>query len=226
MSERYHVNCAALSQYAIFTVSFLDISSWKAPCGPLACVYAFDRVLNNLDTVVGHDPAPRIANPIARTLTTLRQDAKRAAEELAFRSRCGIANGHGGDAHLNERFRSHELPAGSHVSGRDALALNTALALANAEEGEQGKPDKEEGSSSDRDEDAPVNATQGLGAKNAQEEADEAEGQGRGQDEGDAADDDQRGDLELEGLEQSRTREEEQAEGDEGEETQAFTFAT
>ncbi|CAI5533818.1 unnamed protein product [Closterium sp. Naga37s-1] len=68
---------------------------------------------------------------------------------------------------------SHEQPAGSHVSGRDALALNTALALANAGEGEQGKPDKEEGSSSDRDEDAPVNATQGLGAKKAREEADE-----------------------------------------------------
>ncbi|CAI7754264.1 unnamed protein product, partial [Closterium sp. NIES-54] len=44
----------------------LDISSWKAPCGPLACVYAFDRVLNDLDAVVGHDPAPRIAKPIAR----------------------------------------------------------------------------------------------------------------------------------------------------------------
>ncbi|CAI7849654.1 unnamed protein product, partial [Closterium sp. NIES-54] len=210
----------ALTQHAIFTVSFRDISSWKAPCGPLACVYAFDRVLNNLDAVVGHNPTTRIAKPIARTLTTLRQDAKCTAEELAFRSRCGIADGHGGDAHLNERLRSHELPAGSHVSGRDALALNTALALANAGEGEQGNPDKEEGSSSDRDEDALVNATQGLGAKNAQEEADEAEGQGRGQDEGDAADDDQRGDLELEGLEELEGEEDNEEDEEEEEEVE------
>ncbi|CAI5969078.1 unnamed protein product [Closterium sp. NIES-64] len=96
------------------------------------------------------------------TLTTLRQDTKRAAEELAFRSRCGIADGHGWYAHGNERLRSHEQPAGSHVSGRDAIALNTALALANVGEGEQGKLDKEEGLSYERDEDAPVNATQGL----------------------------------------------------------------
>ncbi|CAI5507136.1 unnamed protein product [Closterium sp. Naga37s-1] len=174
-------------------------------------------VLNDLDAVVGHDPAPRIAKPIASTLTTLRQDAKRAAEELAFRSRCGIADGHGGDAHGNERVRSHEQPAGSHVSGRDAPALNTALALANAGEGEQGegeqeKPDKEEGSSSDRDEDAPVNAPQGLRAKNAQEEADEAEGQGRGEDEGDAAEDDQCGDLELEASEEMEGEEDEEEE--------------
>ncbi|CAI7859821.1 unnamed protein product [Closterium sp. NIES-54] len=218
------VRLRALTQHAIFTVSFQDISSWKAPCGPLACVYAFDRVLNNLDAVVGHNPAPRIAKPIAKTLTILRQDAKCAAEELAFRSRCGIADGHGGDAHLNERLRLHELSAGSHVSGRDALALNTALALANAGEGEQGKPDKEEGSSSDRDEDALVNATQGLGAKNAQEEADKAEGQGRGQDEGDAADDDQRGDLELEGLEELEG--EEDNEEDEEEEEEVEEIAT
>ncbi|CAI5490763.1 unnamed protein product [Closterium sp. Naga37s-1] len=173
-------------------------------------------VLNDLDAVVGHDPAPRIAKPIARTLTTLRQDAKRAAEELAFRSRCGIADGHGGD---HERVRSHEQPAGSYDSGRDAPALNTALALANAGEEEQGegeqeKPDKEEGSSSDRDEDAPVNAPQGLGAKNAQEEADEAEGQGRGEVEGDAAEDDQRGDLELEASVEVEGEEDEEEEED------------
>ncbi|CAI5474512.1 unnamed protein product [Closterium sp. Yama58-4] len=155
-------------------------------CGPLACGFAFDRVLNDLDAVVGHDPAPRIAKPIARTLNTLRQDAKRAAEELAFRSRCGIADGHGGDAHGNDRERSHEHPAGSRVSGRDNIALNTALALANTGEGDQVKPDnKEEGSSSDRDEDAPVNAPQG-GGDNNEEEADEAEDQGRGHDEEDA----------------------------------------
>ncbi|CAI5938495.1 unnamed protein product [Closterium sp. NIES-65] len=206
-------------------VSFQDISSWKAPCGPLACANAFDRVLNDLDAVVGHDPAPRIAKPFAKTLTTLRQDAKRAAEELAFRSRCGIADGHGGDAHGHERLRSHEQPAGSHVSGRDALALNTALALANAGEGEQGKPDKEEGSSSDRDEDAPVNATQGLGAKKAREEADEAEGQGRGLDEGDAAEDNQRGDLELEGSEELEGEEDDEEDEEEEEEVEE-TLAT
>ncbi|CAI6012919.1 unnamed protein product [Closterium sp. NIES-65] len=134
-----------------------------------------DAVLNDLDAVVGHDPAPCIAKPISRTLNTLRQDAKRAAEELAFRSRCGIADGHGGDAHGNDRERSHEHPAGSHVSERDNIALNTALALANTGEGDQGKPDnKEEGLSSDYDEDAPVNAPQG-GDDNNEEEADEAE---------------------------------------------------
>ncbi|CAI5517704.1 unnamed protein product [Closterium sp. Naga37s-1] len=182
-------------------------------------------VLNDLDAVVGHDPAPRIAKPIARSLTTLRQDAKRAAEELAFRSRCGIADGHGWDAHGNERLRSHEQPAGSHVSGRDAIALNTALALANAGEGEQGMPDKEEGSSSDRDEDAPVNATQGLGAKKAREEADEAEGQGRGQDEGDDAEDDQRGDLELECSEELEGEEDDEEDEEEEEEVEE-TLAT
>ncbi|CAI5523752.1 unnamed protein product [Closterium sp. Naga37s-1] len=130
-----------------------------------------------------------------------------------------------GDAHGHERLRSHEQPAGSHVSGRDALALNTTLALANAGEGEQGKPDKEEGSSSDRDEDAPVNATQGLGAKKAREEADEAEGQGRGQDEGDAAEDDQRGDLELEGSEELEGEEDDE-EDEEEEEAVEETLAT
>ncbi|CAI5481367.1 unnamed protein product [Closterium sp. Yama58-4] len=176
--------CSSMSEIRILNSAggSKDTSSWKAPCGSLACGFVFDRVLNELDVVIGHDPSPRIAKPIARTLTTLRQDAKRAAEELAFRSRCGIANGHGGDAHGNERVRSHEQPAGSHVSGRDAHALNTALALANTGEGEQEKPDnKEEGSSSDRgEEEAPVNAPQGGGDRNAQEEADEGEGQGRG----------------------------------------------
>ncbi|CAI5930498.1 unnamed protein product [Closterium sp. NIES-65] len=159
------------------------------------------------------------------TLTTLRQDAKRAAEELAFRFRCGIADGHGWDAHGNERLRSHEQPAGSHVSGRDAIALNTALALANVGEGEQGKPDKEEGLSSERDEDAPVNATQGLGAKKAREEADEAEGQGRGQDEGDDAEDDQRGDLELECSEELEGEEDDEEDEEEEEEVED-TLAT
>ncbi|CAI7817948.1 unnamed protein product [Closterium sp. NIES-54] len=145
---------------------------------PLACGYEFDRVLNDFDAVVGHDPAPHIAKPIAMTLTTLRQDAKRAAEELAFKSRRGIANGHGGDAHGDERLRSQEQPAGSHFQ------LTTALALANAGEGgelstEQAKLDNKEGSSSDRDEDAPVNAPQGGRDKSPSE--------GRGQAEGDAA---------------------------------------
>ncbi|CAI5483299.1 unnamed protein product [Closterium sp. Yama58-4] len=200
----------------------LDISSWKAPCGPLACGFAFDRVLNELDAVVGHDPAPRIAKPIARTLTTLRQDAKRAAEELAFRSRCGIADGHGGDAHGNERLRSHEQPAGSHISGSDAHALNTALALANTGEGEQEKPDnKEEGSSSDRDkEEAPVNAPQGGGDRNAQEEADEGEGQGRGQDEEDAAEDHQRRDLEPVGSKEMEEEEDDEEDEEEEEEVE------
>ncbi|CAI5460268.1 unnamed protein product [Closterium sp. Yama58-4] len=196
----------------------LDISSWKAPCGSLACGFAFDRVLNDLDAVVGHEPAPRIAKPIARTLTTLRQDAKRAGEELAFRSRCGIADGHGGDAHGGDREKSHEQPAGSHVSGRDNVALNTALALANTGEGDQGKPDnKEEGSSSDREEDAAVNAQEGGGDGNAEEEADEGEGHGRDQDEGDAAEDDQRGDLELEGSDEMDEEDEEEDEEEEEE---------
>ncbi|CAI5468356.1 unnamed protein product [Closterium sp. Yama58-4] len=171
-----------------------------APCGPLACGFAFDRVLNDLDAVVGHEHAPRIAKPIARTLNTLRQDARRAAEELAFRSRCGIAD------------------AGSHVSGRDNIALNTALALANTEEGDQGKPDpKEEGSSSDRAEDAHVNAQEGGGDENAEEEADEGEGHGRDQDEGDAAEDDQRGELELEGSDEMDEEDEEEDEEEEEE---------
>ncbi|CAI5930257.1 unnamed protein product [Closterium sp. NIES-64] len=196
------------------------------PCGPLACGLAFDRVLNDLDAVVGQDPAPRIAKPIAMTLNTLRQDAKRAAKELAFRSQCGIVDGHRGDAHGNDRERSHKHPAGSRVSGRDNIALNTALALANTGVGDQGKPDnKEEGSSSDRDKDAPVNVPQG-GDDNNEEEADEAEGQGRGQDEAegqgrgqdeeDAAEDHQRGDLELEGSKEME--EEEDHEVDEEEE--------
>ncbi|CAI5509169.1 unnamed protein product [Closterium sp. Naga37s-1] len=225
-----------LTLHSVHPVSFQNISSWKPPCGPLACGFAFDRVLNDLDAVVGHDPAPRIAKPIARTLNTLRQDAKRAAEELAFRSRCGIADGHGGDAHGNDRERSHEHPAGSRVSGRDNIALNTALALANTGEGDQGKPDnKEEGSSSDRDEDAPVNAPQGgddnneeeadeaEGQGRGQDEADEAEGQGRGQDEEDAAEDHQRGDLELEGSEEME--EEEDDEDDEEEEEEVAEIA-
>ncbi|CAI6008707.1 unnamed protein product [Closterium sp. NIES-65] len=103
-------------------------------------------------------------------------------------------------------------------------ALGGPLALANAGEGEQRKPDKEEGSSSDRDKDASVNTMQGLGAKNAQEEADEAKGQGRGQDEGDAADDDQRGDLELEGSEELEG--EEGDEEDEEEEEEVEEIAT
>ncbi|CAI5979282.1 unnamed protein product [Closterium sp. NIES-65] len=225
-----------LTLHSVHRVSFQDISSRKPPCGPLACGFAFDRVLNDLDAVVGHDPAPRIAKPIARTLNTLRQDAKRAAEELAFRSRCGIADGHGGDAHGNDRERSHQHPAGSRVSGRDNIALNTALALANTGEGDQGKPDnKEEGSSSDRDEDAPVNAPQGGDDNNEEEadeaegqgrgqnKADEAEGQGRGQDEEDAAEDHQRGDLELEGLEEME--EEEDDEDDEEEEEEVAEIA-
>ncbi|CAI5478561.1 unnamed protein product [Closterium sp. Yama58-4] len=202
----------------------LDISSWKAPCGSLACGFAFDRVLNDLDAVVGHEPAPRIAKPIARTLTTLRQDAKRAGKELAFRSRCGIADGHGGDAHGGDREKSHEQPAGSHVSGRDNVALNTALALTNTGEGDQGKPDnKEEGSSSDREEDAAVNAQEGGGDGNAEEEADEGEGYGRDQDEGDAAEDDQRGDLELEGSDEmdEEDKEEDEEEEEEVEEVAA-----
>ncbi|CAI5478288.1 unnamed protein product [Closterium sp. Yama58-4] len=206
--------------------TFVLIPVARAPCGPLACGFAFDRVLNDLDAVVGHEPAPRIAKPIARTLTTLRQDARRAAEELAFRSRCGIADGHGGDAHGSDRERSHEQPAGSHVTGRDNIALNTALALANTEEGDQGKPDiKEEGSSSDREEDAHVNAQEGGGDENAEEEADEGEGHGRDQDGGDAAEDDQRGDLELEGSDEMDEEDEEEDEEEEEVEEVAATHA-
>ncbi|CAI5488390.1 unnamed protein product [Closterium sp. Naga37s-1] len=212
-----HPTAAAEHLAAVDQIVKYDISSWKAPCGPLACGFAFDRVLNDLDAVVGHEPAPRIAKPIARTLTTLRQDAKRAAEELAFRSRCGIADGHGGDAHGGDRERSHEQPAGSHVSGRDNVALNTALALANTGEGDQGKPDKkEEGSSSDRDEDAAVNAQEGGGDEKAEEEADEGEGHGR--DQGDAAEDDQRGDLELEDSDEMEDEDDEEEEEEEEEE--------
>ncbi|CAI5518004.1 unnamed protein product [Closterium sp. Naga37s-1] len=189
------------------------------------------RSSQRLDAVVGHDPAPRIAKPIARTLTTLRQDAKRAAEELAFKSRCGIADGHGGDAHGDERLRSQEQPAGSHFSGRDTLALTTALALANAGEGdelsaEQAKPDnKEEGSSSDRGEDAPVNAPRGGCDKSPSEEAD---GQGRGQAEGDAAErddvamDNRGSDLELQGSEEM----EEEEDDDEEEEVEEIAANT
>ncbi|CAI7926854.1 unnamed protein product, partial [Closterium sp. NIES-54] len=158
-------------------------------------------------------------------------DAKRAAEELAFKSRCGIADGHGGDAHGDERLRSQEQPAGSHFSGRDTLALTTALPLANAREGdelsaEQAKPDnKEEGSSSDRGEDAPVNAPQGGRDKSPSEEAD---GQGRGQAEGDAAErddvamDNRGGDLELQGSEEM----EEEEDDDEEEEVEEIAANT
>ncbi|CAI5999297.1 unnamed protein product [Closterium sp. NIES-64] len=167
------------------------------------------------------------------TLNTLRQDAKRAAKELAFRSQCGIVDGHRGDAHGNDRERSQKHPAGSRVSGRDNIALNTALTLANTGVGDQGKPDnKEEGSSSDRDKDAPVNVPQG-GDDNNEEEADEAEGQGRGQDEAegqgrgqdeeDAAEDHQRGDLELEGSKEMEEEEDHEVDEEEEEEVAEIT---
>ncbi|CAI5511639.1 unnamed protein product [Closterium sp. Naga37s-1] len=180
----------------------------------------WSEILNELDAVLVHDPAPRIAEPIQRTLTTLWQDAKRAAEGLAFKSRCGFADGHGGEAHGNELGRSHNHAAGSHVSV-PALAITTAYALANAgvvEEvaADQGAPDnKDEGSSSDRNEDAPETAPHDGRDVNASEGAD---GQGRAADEGsaeerdDAAMDNQGGELELKGSDDVEEKEDEEEE--------------
>ncbi|CAI5511640.1 unnamed protein product [Closterium sp. Naga37s-1] len=181
----------------------------------------WSEILNELDAVLVHDPAPRIAKPIQRTLTTLWQDVKRAAEELAFKSRCGFADGHGGEAHGNELGRSHNHAAGSHVSVPKALAITTAYALANAgvvEEvaADQGAPNnKDEGSSSDRNEDAPETAPHDGRDVNASEGAD---GQGRAADEGsaeerdDAAMDNQGGELELKGSDDVEEKEDEEEE--------------
>ncbi|CAI5462219.1 unnamed protein product [Closterium sp. Yama58-4] len=82
----------------------MDATSLKGSCGNLACLFALDKTLAQLDAVAANGSGPQFSRPTAKTLNALRHDAHQTAEELAFNLSVDLPrHKHGGAAGVSSR---------------------------------------------------------------------------------------------------------------------------
>ncbi|CAI5494719.1 unnamed protein product [Closterium sp. Naga37s-1] len=110
----------------------LDAASLKGSCGNLACLFAFDKIVTQLDAVAASGSGPQYPRPNAKILNALRHEAYRTAEELAFNLTVDMPRPkHGGEADGVEPGEVQKVATGAQVADPGVLALTGAAGVSN-----------------------------------------------------------------------------------------------
>ncbi|CAI5986220.1 unnamed protein product [Closterium sp. NIES-64] len=113
-------------------MSLTDATSLKGSCGNIACLFAFDKILAQLDAVAASGSGPQFSRPTAKTLNALRHEAYHTAEELAFNLSVDLTRPmHGGEAEGAETGNVHKEATGAQVADHGVLALTGAAGVSN-----------------------------------------------------------------------------------------------
>ncbi|CAI5971479.1 unnamed protein product [Closterium sp. NIES-64] len=108
--------------------SLVDATSLKGSCGNLACLFAFDKILAQLDAVAASGSGPQFA----KTLNALRHEAYQIAEELAFNLSVDLTRPkHGGEAEGAETGKVQKVATGAQVADHGVHALTGAAGVSN-----------------------------------------------------------------------------------------------
>ncbi|CAI5989153.1 unnamed protein product [Closterium sp. NIES-65] len=106
----------------------IDATSLKGSCGNLACLFAFDKILAQLDAVAASGSGPQFA----KTLNALRHEAYQIAEELAFNLSVDLTRPkHGGEAEGAETGKVQKVATGAQVADHGVHALTGAAGVSN-----------------------------------------------------------------------------------------------
>ncbi|CAI6008256.1 unnamed protein product [Closterium sp. NIES-65] len=109
-----------------------DATSLKGSCGNIACLFAFEKILAQLDAVAASGSGPQFSRPTAKTLNALRHEAYHTAEELAFNLSVDLTRPmHGGEAEGAETGNVHKEATGAQVADHGVLALTGAAGVSN-----------------------------------------------------------------------------------------------
>ncbi|CAI5517626.1 unnamed protein product [Closterium sp. Naga37s-1] len=107
-------------------------ASLKGSCGNLACLFAFDKIVTQLDAVAASGFRPQYPRPNVKTLNALRHEAYRTAEELAFNLTVDMPRPkHGGEADGVEPGKVQKVATGVQVADHGVLALTVAAGVSN-----------------------------------------------------------------------------------------------
>ncbi|CAI5983593.1 unnamed protein product [Closterium sp. NIES-65] len=110
----------------------LDATSLKGSCGNIACLFAFDKILAQLDAVAASGSGPQFSRPTAKTLNALRHEAYQTAEELAFNLSVDLTRPmQGGEAERAETGKVQKVATGAQVADHGVLALTGAAGVSN-----------------------------------------------------------------------------------------------
>ncbi|CAI5943998.1 unnamed protein product [Closterium sp. NIES-64] len=110
----------------------IDAASLKGSCGNIACLFAFDKILAQLDAVAASGSGLQFSRPTAKTLNALRHEAYHTAEELAFNLSVDLTRPmHGGEAEGAETGNVHKEATGAQVADHGVLALTGAAGVSN-----------------------------------------------------------------------------------------------
>ncbi|CAI5954992.1 unnamed protein product [Closterium sp. NIES-65] len=113
----------------------LDATSLKGSYGNIACLFAFDKILAQLDAVAANGSGPQFSRPTAKTLNALRHEAHQTAEELAFNLSVDLTRPkHGGAAGVSNRGGAR---GGTVVHADDEGAEDTATKGATRDEADR-----------------------------------------------------------------------------------------
>ncbi|CAI5991489.1 unnamed protein product [Closterium sp. NIES-64] len=110
----------------------IDAMSFRGSCGNIACLFAFDKIIAQLDAVAASGSGPQFSRPTAKTLNALRHEAYQTAEELAFNLSVDMTRPmHGGEAEGAETGKVQKVATGAQVADHGVLALTGAAGVSN-----------------------------------------------------------------------------------------------
>ncbi|CAI5976275.1 unnamed protein product [Closterium sp. NIES-65] len=110
----------------------LDATSFRGSCGNIACLFAFDKIIAQLDAVAASGSGPQFSRPTAKTLNALRHEAYQIAEELAFNLSVDMTRPmQGGEAEDAETGKVQKVATGAQVADHGVLALTGAAGVSN-----------------------------------------------------------------------------------------------
>ncbi|CAI5987096.1 unnamed protein product [Closterium sp. NIES-65] len=110
----------------------LDATSFRGSCGNIACLFAFDKIIAQLDAVAATGSGPQFSRPTTKTLNALRHEAYQTAEELAFNLSVDMTRPmHGGEAEGAETGKVQKVATGAQVADHGVLALTGATGVSN-----------------------------------------------------------------------------------------------
>ncbi|CAI5983023.1 unnamed protein product [Closterium sp. NIES-64] len=112
--------------------SLVDATSFRGSCGNIACLFAFDKIIAQLDAVAASGSGPQFSRPTAKTLNALRHEAYQIAEELAFNLSVDMTRPmQGGEAEGAETGKVQKVATGAQVADHGVLALTGAAGVSN-----------------------------------------------------------------------------------------------
>ncbi|CAI5988177.1 unnamed protein product [Closterium sp. NIES-64] len=112
--------------------SLVDATSFRGSCGNIACLFAFDKIIAQLDAVAATGSGPQFSRPTTKTLNALRHEAYQTAEELVFNLSVDMTQPmHGGEAEGAETGKVQKVATGAQVADHGVLALTGAAGVSN-----------------------------------------------------------------------------------------------